>query len=263
MDFLQPKPCGNCDVLKIKRMHLFEIEDQNWCPEILRQSMTEFLLTVTRLSKIWTPTAGVLQDLLKKSEANQVVVLGAGSGGGILDVAPRLPQDTKIILTDLYPHQSFESPFPNMDYYRESVNAAAVPQNLKGLRVLYMIFHHLTPEMAKKVLGNSVRDRQPIAIFEATERSIRGILAMILVPIVVLLVTPFIRPFKWSRLLLTYVLPILPLVIFWDGFVSALRTYSLCEMRDLVAEFSDYEWRVEVLRGPHGERIPMMTGVPV
>jgi hypothetical protein len=36
--------------------------------------------------------------------------------------------------------------------------------------------------------------------------------------------TPWIRPFRWSRLLWTYVVPIIPAVLLFDGIVSCLRT---------------------------------------
>ncbi|MEZ5362682.1 MAG: hypothetical protein R2748_10195 [Bryobacterales bacterium] len=67
--------------------------------------------------------------------------------------------------------------------------------------------------------------RQPIAAFEAAE-ALGGDLPLVLVPLFVLLMTPFIRPFRWSRLFWTYVIPVLPLAIFWDGVVSYLRAYT-------------------------------------
>src|SRR5450759_4223616 len=36
--------------------------------------------------------------------------------------------------------------------------------------------------------------------------------------------TPWIRPFRWSRLLWTYLIPIIPLVFLFDGVVSCHRT---------------------------------------
>ena len=32
--------------------------------------------------------------------------------------------------------------------------------------------------------------------------------------------TPFVRPFRWSRLLFTYVIPLIPLLVLFDGTVS-------------------------------------------
>ncbi len=62
-----------------------------------------------------------------------------------------------------------------------------------------------------------------------------------------MLTTPFIRPFKLSRVLFTYLIPVVPLFIWWDGIVSSLRTYSVSEMNDLIlnVEGSDiFDWDV-------------------
>jgi hypothetical protein len=139
------------------------------------------------------------------------------------------------------------------------VNATSIPKDLEGVRVMYTFFHHLRPEMAKTVLENAVNNKHAIAIFEITERSIVGILNMFIVPIVVLFVTPVIRPFRWSRLLFTYVIPILPLALLWDGIVSAFRTYDQDDIRELVANFPTYDWKIDFLEGPH--KVSAVTGV--
>ncbi|MDW3196440.1 MAG: hypothetical protein R8G66_28960 [Cytophagales bacterium] len=52
---------------------------------------------------------------------------------------------------------------------------------------------------------------------------------------------PFIRPFKFGRILFTYLIPIVPLFVLWDGVVSSLRTYSIKEMNELVADLKGTE----------------------
>jgi hypothetical protein len=245
----------------MKRLHLFEIEDEPWCPPTIRLAITEFLATFSRLTKIYRPTVTILEELMRKASEKRLVVLGAGSGGGIMDIIDYLPRDTEVTLTDLFPHQGFQTSNPRVRYLTESVNATSIPKDLEGIRVMYTFFHHLRPEMAKTVLENAVNDKQAIAIFEITERSIVGILNMFLVPIVVLFVTPMIRPFRWSRLLFTYVIPILPLALLWDGIVSAFRTYDGDDIRELVANFPTYDWKIGFLEGPHKERISSVTGV--
>jgi hypothetical protein len=58
------------------------------------------------------------------------------------------------------------------------------------------------------------------------------------------------RPFQWRRLLWTYLLPVVPIVAVWDGFVSNLRTYSVGELNDLVGQVADdrYQWRIGKVR---------------
>jgi len=91
-------------------------------------------------------------------------------------------------------------------------------------------------------------------------------LAMLLVPLMVLLTTPFIRPFRWSRLLWTYLIPVVPLVSLFDGLVSCLRTYSVAELRELVEglEADDYQWEIgEVKSKANPIPVTYLIGVPI
>ena len=71
----------------------------------------------------------------------------------------------------------------------------------------------------------------------------------LLTPILVLLVTPFIRPFGWSRLLFTYLLPLVPLTCLWDGFVSQLRAYTPEELNTLAKSLGDVGYRWDAGKG--------------
>jgi hypothetical protein len=88
---------------------------------------------------------------------------------------------------------------------------------------------------------------------------------MLLVPLIVLIVTPAIRPFRWSRILFTYFIPVIPLAIAWDGIVSCLRTYSVDDMR-VMAEAVDeswYRWEAGSLRSADSPMsIQFLLGVP-
>jgi hypothetical protein len=88
---------------------------------------------------------------------------------------------------------------------------------------------------------------------------------MFLVPILTLFVTPKIRPLSWLQILFTYVIPILPFLIFWDGFVSQLRSYSVEEFRELTRTLQapGYQWEmgsIPILRMPAGT--PYLIGYP-
>jgi hypothetical protein len=60
------------------------------------------------------------------------------------------------------------------------------------------------------------------------------------------LLTPFMHPFRWSRLLWTYVIPVIPFLLWFDGIMSCLRSYSVPELEGLVAGLprNDYEWKI-------------------
>jgi hypothetical protein len=131
------------------------------------------------------------------------------------------------------------------------------------MRTLFDGFHHLRPIDARAVLADAYRRAQPIAIIEGTRRSVSTVIGMLFVPLMVLFVTPLIRPFSWARLFLTYVLPIVPLLVLWDGVVSCLRGYRPSELRALTAGLDDnYTWEVGQYTR-HGAVVTYLLGAPV
>ena len=246
----------------MKRFQLFEIADQNWCPSFIRRSVATFLAAVASRTNIYLPTLGVVKRALGQARTRTIVVLCAGSGGGIIDVAKALSPDTKIVLTDIVPDTSFVGNSLTMVYDPRSIDARSVPADLKGARLIYGSFHHFSPSDAKAILDAAVRNAEPIAIFEATERSFRGMATCLLIPILVLLVMPLMRPVRILSLLLTYLIPILPLIMLWDGLVSSLRSYTQAEMQEFVENLNSHKWEIGVLAGPHRERISYLLGIP-
>jgi hypothetical protein len=246
----------------VTRFQLFEIADQNWCPSFIRRAVTSFLATVESRTGIYRPTFDVLKRVLEQASTNDIVVLCAGSGRSVIDLAKALPPNTRIVLTDIAPDIRSSGNSSTMVYDPRSIDARRIPADLKGLRVIYGSFHHFYPSDARAILAAAVRANEPIAIFEATERSFRGVGACLLIPILVLIMTPLTRPVRMLSLVLTYLIPILPVIVLWDGLVSSLRTYTQEEMRAFVGNLESHQWEVGVLLGPHRERISYLFGIP-
>jgi hypothetical protein len=129
----------------------------------------------------------------------------------------------------------------------DPIDASAVPPELRGFRTLFSSFHHFPPPQARSILADAVKQRCGIGVFEVTNRSPATILWMLATPLLVLLVVPLIRPFRWSRLVWTYFIPIVPLVALLDGLVSCFRTYTLGELKVLISGLSipeEYQWEI-------------------
>lgn len=140
-------------------------------------------------------------------------------------------------------------------------NWSNVPKNLAGLRTMFNAFHHFAPRSARLVLESAVQARQPVGIFEIPERSLLKMVLFLFTPIFVALATPFMRPFRWKRLLWTYVVPLIPLTCWWDGLVSACRAVS--EMLAMTQGFDDYDWKADRIgvRGKAGY-LTHLLGIP-
>lgn len=253
------------------RVHLFEFEDQKWFPGFLRDYGTDFLQFLSNKTKLYKPVVPVIERGLRESGTNDIVDLGSGGGGGLLWLNSELKKtnpNLKILLTDFYPNiKAFEftkRQADNFEYISTSIDARKVPESLKGFRTQFLSLHHFKPHDAKQILQNAVDSRSVIGIFEAQERSVPSILAMLFSPISVILATPFIRPFKFGRLIFTYLIPIVPLFVLWDGVVSSLRTYSVKEMKVLVDQLENnenFEWEIKRVKSGPGVVIYLL-GVP-
>lgn len=120
---------------------------------------------------------------------------------------------------------------------------------------MFTSFHHFPPEQARAVLQNAVDDGQNIGVFEMTKRNLLTMALMLPWALLPFFFTPWIRPFRWSRLFWTYVIPMVPFVFLFDGIVSCLRTYRPEEMREMVGKLAatGYQWEIGEQSGAAAE----------
>jgi hypothetical protein len=128
---------------------------------------------------------------------------------------------------------------------------------------MFQAFHHLRPEQARAALADAAAKGQGVAIFDGTRPGWWLWPFFLFTPLRVLLATPFILPFRWSRLFWTYIVPALPLVLTFDVIVSLVRLYSVEELRGLTAGLDHYHWEIGTVRArPIPLRITYLIGTP-
>lgn len=252
----------------LPRLHGLEIHEQPWCPASLRDTATDYLQFIANVFGAYNGMAPRLKEALAESGSESVVDLCSGGGGPWLSLLAAFGDDApRVVLTDRFPNrEAFERAVDvgagRIAFEPEPVDVMHVPERLRGFRTLFAALHHFRPDDARAILADAVENRQPIAIFEGTERRILQLLSMLfLVPILTLLSMPFVRPFRISRIVWTYLIPLAPVLIVFDGIVSCLRTYTEDEMRELTRGLDGYRWEIGVERsGPAG--IPFIIGTP-
>jgi hypothetical protein len=265
------------------RVHLFEVAEQEWCPHVVRDALTDYLTFMIERGQPYAPAIPILAAALNRAmrrgrqdetigaadeltaertpDTIDVVDLAAGAGGpwrSLVSALTLAGTPVRVRLTDRHPNMAAYARLALETNGRATgdprpVSADAVPANLTGFRTMFSAFHHFAPADARRVLANAAAQRTSIAVFEATRRDLRAVLLMCLTPLFVVVATPFIRPFRWTRLLLTYVVPVIPLAVLFDGVVSCLRTYTPAELRVLARESAPdgYTWEAgEIGNGP-------------
>lgn len=278
------------------RLHLFEFHDQEWFPHPLRVQLTE------TLSFFWCglPSPGLCQARFAAEEIRavlgvpaglrrRVLDLCSGSGGPMPFIARSLAsEDVGVFLSDLYPSvegwAALSATTPNLKFISEPVDATAVPAALcppGTVRCLAGSFHHFDTAGAEAIIRDAIRMKNSIVIIEATQRSLLGVLFFIAATLVgSTLLFPLL---VWSagasllsrssalRFLFTFVVPLTPFFLMFDGVVSCLRTYSAAEYRELVRRCpgSDtYQWSYRAVRTAPVSWLPfprlfVFSGVPI
>ncbi len=112
------------------------------------------------------------------------------------------------------------------------VDARHLPEELDGVRTLFDGFHHFAPSDARALLRDASERKIPIVIAEGVERSFMCAPDAVSHPL---------RPARYAAReavlvdapFLTYLVPLVPLFVLFDGLVSCMRAYTERELHDL------------------------------
>lgn len=244
------------------RLHLFEWEDQPWLPRTLRDIITDHLrysFSAPQSANLHETIASILEEPLRQSGASEIVDVCSGGGGPLPAVLPllaaRLDRRLTATLTDLFPNtaafaRTADETAGVVRGASAPVSAFDVPKELGRFQTLFTALHHFQPDDAKRILADAAGKGRTIAVIEPFKRAD---MAMVAIASIVFgfLRTPKVGPLTAKRFLLTYVLPLSPLVMAWDGAVSCLRAYSADEMAHMGREAAPhYQWTSGAKRIP-------------
>jgi hypothetical protein len=232
----------------VRRLHLFEFEDQPWLPAALRNLQTDFLCQLSTALHLYEPVVPLIDKVLARNASRHIVDLCSG-GAGPWEQLLETGWDVTVTLTDRYPNRAAfakaQARFARrLDYCPDAVDARQLPTRLAGMRILFNGFHHFRPADARGILQDAVERQAAIGIFEIADRTPRTWLSVLFgIPLLVFALTPCIRPLTFSRLFWTYCVPLAPLCIVWDGLISVLRSYPPAELLAMAAVTGgDYHW---------------------
>ncbi|KAK4238470.1 hypothetical protein C8A03DRAFT_43794 [Achaetomium macrosporum] len=255
----------------IPRMHVFEIADFPWVPSFLRAyfqaGLTAAWTTHVPFLQSSSPAqvvARLLSTHLSSTLRSYIFIdFCAGGGGPTPSIEQHLNQSLsadkksdaeaepiQFVLTDLHPHTDLwaqaASQSPNISYVSNPVDAACVPRDLIGrykregkkvFRLFNLAFHHFDDELARRILRDTLEGGgDGFGIFELQDRGIAGFTACCLFGLGTLIMAPYYA-WLWGAplaLFFTYVVPILPFVLVFDGWMSCLRTRTPDEVEALL-----------------------------
>ncbi len=257
------------------RLHLFEFEDFDWFPDVIRKGQTDYLHFMIQNFNIYKPAAAIVKELVDKTGRIEILDLCSGGGGGMdlfqSELAAITGKDIRISLSDKFPNIEAFDKIKNetggkVDFIKNSVDVLKIPEDKKHIRTVFSAFHHFKPSDAKAILEEAVKCNAPIAVFEGASKNLKNFLGiLIFTPIIFFFITPFLRPFRLSRLFYTYIIPLIPLTTVWDGIVSIIRMYNPEEMLSMAnsVSYSGYIWKSGTVKNKIGTSIMYLTGYKV
>ncbi|MFA6294596.1 MAG: hypothetical protein WC637_22580, partial [Victivallales bacterium] len=215
----------------MRRYRIKELHESRHCPQCWRDGVTNFLSFFISYSGVYRKAIPFVDGLLRKSGDDTVVDLCSGNGlymlgflNSLRKLAPK--RNVQAILTDRHPGWTSTREIAklkkgNVSYFPEAINAIDALQKLSGTHVMFSAIHHFDEGELTALLQSAADKGRPIAFFDYSRRNLPAeILPLLLVPLLVFLAAPFIRPFSWRQLFFTYVMPAIPLLVMVDGFIS-------------------------------------------
>ena len=254
----------------MRRMQLFEFEDQPWLPGWVRDALTDHLaqlFTAPAVAPLHDVLAEHLGDLIDHDGSDRVLDLCSGAGGPLPAVLPlveeRLERPVSVTLTDRYPHQGLDADGVGdgrLRLEREPVDARSVPPELEGVRTLFNAVHHFRPTEVARILRSATFGDRSVLVAEPFERRL-GLAARLAVG--------GLRD-GWRRarghhgaghrVVALHV--VLPVVLGWDGAASVLRGYRAEELLTIAEGAApSVRWRAERVDLPWGG-LTVLVGVP-
>ncbi len=266
----------------MKRIQLFEFEDFGWFPSWLRACLTNLIIVLHKMMGISKVLATLIAQVLSTRKLSRIVDLGSGSGGPMPEVLEELHkidglENVELIMTDLYPDPEVVKKFnenstDKISYHASSVDATNTATAPDGLKTMVNSFHHMPPKAAIKILESAQSNRQPLLIYEMAENKIPLLIWWIMLPISLLilvimsmLMTPFLKPLTWRQLVFTYLIPIIPICYAWDGQASLPRMYSQKDVEEMLNGLGtdNYKWDKGIAKKKNGKPLgTYLIGLP-
>ena len=181
--------------------------------------------------------------------------LGPMDSDGHTDAVNGDHSGVDFVLTDIAPHLEawgeVAKKSDNLYFIPTSIDATNAPQDLlqslsrgdstdkKVFRLFFLAFHHFDDPLATQIIRNSLATSDGFGIFELQARTFSSFVTISMMWPLLLLVTPFYFWRSPGHLFFTYVIPVIPFVLVFDGYVSSLRTRTADEILRMVGKGKD------------------------
>jgi hypothetical protein len=227
----------------MKRKQVFQFSNQNWYPAFLKRDMYEFMTWFVGKVHAAKPFVPVISEGLQHAPAHRIINIDSQIGAGFETVKDLISEQPEF----------FNLPIQNFN------------TSNSGLYLFVNSFHQLKPEMARNYLSEIAKSRNAVVVVEGNNDSLWQVVGMtVFVPLAVILSAPLVKPFRVTRLIFTYLIPVLPIVTMLDGFLALFKLYNPNDLNELVSEIPEknYTWKSAKADNGRGGKIMYLIGWP-
>lgn len=254
------------------RKQAFQFTSQPWFPSFLRKQVDEFLDFMVRLPRANRPFLPLFDELLAHSKARVVVGFDGQDGGGLAHIASEVggPRNAElsVVLADerwspARVERVEELAARPVEVLTCPAREAAERFKGRGVGVYINSFHRLGRGEDRAALAELVNRDLDVFIGEGNNNSLWQVVGMtVFVPVLMFLFTPLVKPFRLSRLFFTYLVPVIPFVVVWDGLAALFRLHRPEDFEALAKSVgrSDYVWKAGKRQNGRGGYVIYLLG---
>ncbi len=256
-----------------ERIDTFETHELEWVPQDLKNLFREILSWEQDLIGVYQAAAPIVKDWLGETKAGGILDLCSGAGGPgvtLINAINSSPAgQIRLKLTDLYPatevytRLAHENP-GRISYAAESFDATNSHVDTEfPVRTLLSAFHHFSPEFARKILADAVKNSNGICIMDPFQRDWQHLLAVPFGTTAGTAIFPLLRQRTPLAFALCNLSPVMASMFLWDSIASVLRGYTPDELLLLtqIPECAAFTWQAGTWQYPAGLPFAGMTGV--
>jgi hypothetical protein len=217
--------------------HLFEFMDLPWLPGSLRSTLRDILECGNSrpFRRYYDWVAEEVATTAKQERCELIVELGAGTAPVTRRLA-KFFRAGEIILSpcDLNPDvpafKELESQFPAMVQPIYTPVDFSQPKNWDRVTLAFLsaTLHHVPSPVRTKVLGALAASGCRVMVFEPLNKNWQSVLFVFasLVPALLVPLWFLLRPGRLRRFVWCWLVPVAPLLFWWDGWITCLRQWS-------------------------------------
>ncbi len=269
----KPRGCKAIPPHTIKRWHGFEFNGSPWCPGFIRDAIVTILGKSLRSSNLYDEVGQPFAAFCTQAHIHSLVDLASGSGDAmaiLVDemVRNRCPLPT-IYLSDLLPNVTAMAEAIGTRPHLKIITTPVDANHLETLAdhqgySIISAFHHFHQDLARKIFSHCVDKGKALVIIEPFPRRLLSFFPLFLYGTAHLALYPiFSKKQRLLKALCTYIIPIIPMAMLWDGLMSVQRIYTKKDLFALAAPHQGkFHWQYQEVKASLGGTVTIFTGRP-